>query len=79
MSKEMILSFARGRNDLKQSYIVLFDVDEAGTVNIHSCKRCSGTGTMIRFVDYSGTKKEVAVSDDELDRAIEAFIKVQAG
>ena len=73
------MSFARVGNDLKQSYIVLFDVDEDRTVNIHSCKRCSGDGHRIRFVDYSGKKKEVAVSDYELDKSIEAFIKVQAG
>ena len=72
MGRELILSFARGESEIKQSYLAFYDCDEDGTINIHSCKRISGNRNhLIRFCDFSGKKAEPKISDDAVLEKIE--------
>ena len=69
---EELLRYARGENQLKQSYLAFYDCDEDGTINIHSCKRIEGNRNhMVRFCDFSGKKIEPKISDEAVFKEIE--------
>jgi len=72
MSREKLLLYARGVEP-EQSHLVFYHVNPAtGDIVIHSCKKCLGEDTWIRFCDYTGRVKEVEVSKEAIRAAIEA-------
>ena len=72
---ELLLWFAGGGQDIRQSYFVMYHVTASGEVVIHSCEPIFGNdSTLIRFKRFDGTIKEVDVSDKAIEVAIEAFV-----
>ena len=73
---ELLLWFARGGKDIRQSYFVMYSVKSSGEVVIHSCEPILGKdSTMIRFKRFDGSLKEVEVSDKAIELAIEVFME----
>ena len=76
MSKEVLMSFARG-HEMRQSYIVVYDVSEVGAVNIHSCEAYAGdlpdNGI---WIQVCSTKQDVERYAPEavIQRAIDAYL-----
>jgi hypothetical protein len=77
MSKDILLAFARG-GEMKQSYIVVYDVSpDNGEIRIHSCETYSGMYPDDGFwVQVCKTKEDIEadVSDEEMKKAVEAFM-----
>ena len=75
--KELLLSFARGDINVKQSYYVLFNVTPDGDVVIQSCERIPGSeNTLIRFCRFDGTEREMnkkSVPEKEMEKAIKNY------
>ena len=72
---ELLLWFARGGKDIRQSYFVMYSVTASGEVVIHSCEPIFGNdSTLIRFKRFDGRVKEVEVPDKAIEAAIEAFM-----
>jgi len=73
---ELLLWFAGGGNDIKQSYFVMYSVTASGEVVIHRCEPIFGNDSMmIRFKKFDGSIKELDVSDKAIEAAIEAFME----
>ena len=78
MSKEVLMAFARGK-ELKQSYIVVYDVSCDVDVNIHSCDTytddLSDNGIWIQVCE---TKQDVERYAPEavIQKAIEAYLEL---
>jgi len=79
MSKQLLLAYARGMDEVKQEYFVLYSVTTYGEIIIHRCDEITGReGTVIRFFKCDGTETEAnakKVSEEELTAAIEMYLK----
>ena len=75
--KELLLSFARGDINVKQSYYVLYHVSSGGDAVIQSCERIPGGENMlIRFCRFDGKAREMnkkSVSEKEMEKAIKDY------
>jgi hypothetical protein len=77
-SRELLLSFAKGGGMPRQSYLTFYHVTESGEVVVHSCERCAGECTLIRFCGYSNDGSNIEVSKEAIQAAIEAYLAKSA-
>ena len=70
------MSFASG-HELRQSYIVVYDVSDAGEVNIQSCETCAdGLPDKSLWIQVCGTRQDVERYTPEVEiwEAIDAYL-----
>ena len=74
MERKELIAFMRGEKAMQKGHIVMFHVNDDGTVIIESCEP-DKSNTFIRFAYFDGSTKEPEVSDKDVREAVDEFLK----